>query len=321
LNEFELIRRYFARRDPVRPDVILGIGDDAALLEVPAGRQLALATDTLVEGIHVPAGTDPASIGHKALAVNLSDLAAMGAEPAWFTLNLTLPRAEAAWLEDFARGLFDLARAQGVQLVGGDTTHGPLTVTVGACGFVPPGQALTRAGARPGDRIYVSGVLGEAGLALPMLRGQLELPEEYQAAVLERFHRPWPRVREGLALRGLASACIDISDGLLADLGHVLEQSGVGARIDLSRLPVSPAYDTVFSALGWDTALAAGDDYELCFTLPPAREQALHRAAAGFAGSLSWIGEIEAEAGLRIMDEAGRPYRPARRGYDHFAAD
>ncbi len=319
MNEFEIIRDYFARQGLRREDVILGIGDDAAVLEPPAGMQLVISTDTLVEGVHFPAHTDPVSIGHKALAVNLSDLAAMGAEPAWFTLNLTLPRADAGWIEGFCRGLFDLARVHRIQLIGGDTTHGPLAVSIQVHGFVPPGQALTRAGARPGDRIYVSGVLGEAALALRLLHGELDLPEEYHAALLERLNRPLPRVSEGLALRGLATACIDISDGLLADLGHVLEASGAGARIVLKRLPLSPAYDACFARIGWDAALAGGDDYELCFTLPPDREVALHRAAACFACSLSYIGEIEAEPGVRVLDETGREYRPASRGYDHFA--
>lgn len=320
MNEFELIRDYFARQPLVRADVILGIGDDAAVLEVPADQQLVMSTDTLVSGVHFPEATDPEAIGHKALAVNLSDLAAMGASPAWFTLNLTLPRADPAWLEGFCKGLFALARQYDVQLVSGDTTRGPLTVGVQICGFVPRGQALTRAGARAGDRVYVTGVLGDAAIGLRFARGTLAVPEEYQANVLERLNRPQPRVAAGQGLRGLASACIDLSDGLAADLGHVLAASVVGARLELRRVPVTPAYDCAFAQYGWDLALASGDDYELCFTLPPTRELAFRQASVQFGVSCAYIGDIEAEPGLRVIDESGQPYALKRAGYDHFSS-
>ena len=320
MNEFEIIRDYFSGQPPVRADVILGIGDDAAVLQVPADRQLVMSTDMLVSGIHFPDNTDPESIGHKALAVNLSDLSAMGATPAWFMLNLSLPRADPLWLEGFCKGLFALAQHHGVQLVGGDTTRGPLTIGVHICGFVPRGQALTRAGARLGDRVYVTGALGDAAIALRLVQGTLSVPEEYRANVLERLNRPQPRVAAGLGLRGLASACIDISDGLAADLGHILTASAVGARIDLRRLPLSPAYDGAFERHGWELALAGGDDYELCFTLPPEREPAFRRASARFGVSCAYIGDIEAEPGLRMIADAGQPYVLKRAGHDHFSS-
>jgi thiamine-monophosphate kinase len=320
LNEFELIAQYFARQPVSRADVVLGIGDDAAVLQVPADQQLVMSTDMLVCGVHFPERTDPEAIGHKALAVNLSDLAAMGANPVWFTLNLSLPFADPAWLEGFCKGLFALARQYDVQLVGGDTTRGPLSVGVQICGFVPCGQALTRSGAKPGDRVYVTGVLGDAAIGLRFAQRKLAVPEEYQANVLERLNRPQPRVAAGLGLRGLASACIDLSDGLAADLGRLLSASGVGARIDLRRLPLSPAYDCAFAQYGWDLALAHGDDYELCFTIPSAREAAFRQASIRFGVSCAYIGDIETEPGLRAMDESGQPYIVKHAGYDHFAS-
>lgn len=316
MNEFELIRRYFAAA--AGGDVVVGVGDDAAVLAVPPGMQLVVTTDTLVAGVHFPERTHPADIGHKALAVNLSDLAAMGAAPAWFTLNLTVPNADPDWLDPFSKGLLQLAREHRIRLVGGDTTRGPLTLTVSAFGLVPAGAALLRAGARPGDGIYVTGVLGDAAVGLRFLHGGFDLPEEYRAAVLARLNRPMPRVREGQALRGLASACIDVSDGLLADLGHILEASGQGATIELMRLPVSLAFRAAFAQLGWSLALAGGDDYELCFTVPAEREPALHAVSARFACGATRIGQIEAEPGLRVRDQAGGLYAYENMGYNHF---
>jgi len=321
LNEFELITRYFARQPVARPDVALGIGDDAAVLDVPPGQQLVVSTDMLVTGVHFPDNTDAVSIGHKSLAVNLSDLAAMGATPAWYTLNLSLPQTDPAWLEGFCQGMFALALNHNLALVGGDTTRGPLTIGIQIMGLVPHGQALKRAGARSGDRIYVTGLLGEAALGLRAAQGQLKLPDEYLANVLTRLNRPMPRVSAGLGLRGLASACIDISDGLAADLGHILAASAVGARIHLKRLPLSPAYDAAFEQVGWQAALAGGDDYELCFTIPPAQETAFHIASAQFGVPCSYIGDIETEAGLRIVDEQGGLYRSGQAGFDHFRTD
>lgn len=319
LGEFDLIRRYFTPAAS-SPTVKVGVGDDAAVVALPPAMQLAVTTDTLVAGVHFPNCTDPYSIGHKALAVNLSDLAAMGATPAWFTLNLSLPAVDSSWLQDFSAGLFALARQYSIDLIGGDTTRGPLSITITAHGFVPAAGALLRTGARVGDRIYVSGTLGDAGIALRMLEKKLVLAADFQPQVFAKLNRPTPRVAEGLQLRGLASACIDLSDGLLADLGHILARSGVGARVDVRRLPVSKAYDSVFGDIGgWDLALAHGDDYELCFTVPAAKQMAFNRIVPQFQCGFAHIGDIEAEAGLRLITDQGRSYVAASQGFDHFA--
>jgi thiamine-monophosphate kinase len=317
MTEFELIRTFFARQDVARSDVVAGIGDDAALLQPPAGQQLAVTSDLLVSGVHFLADADPFSLGYKALAVNLSDLAAMGAEPAWFMLNLTLPKAEARWLEPFCRGMFQLAKEHNVQLVGGDTSRGPLAIAIEAHGFVPEGKSLRRSGAKTGDGIYVTGTLGDAALALRHRLGGIRLTESVLPVLAERLDRPAPRVREGMALRGIAHSAIDISDGLLADLGHILEMSNVGARISLDKIPVSPACRPHIRETGWDMVLASGDDYELCFTVPEKNVPALEklRPACGFHR----IGVIEAALGLRIIDEAGKLYQARQTGHDHFA--
>lgn len=293
--------------------MIVGIGDDCAVLAPPAGTQLVVSTDTLNVGVHFPEGTDAQAVGHKALAVNLSDLAAAGATPAWFTLNLSLPQVDTAWLEAFCRGLFTLAGRYEMQLIGGDTTRGPLSVTMTAFGFAPSAAALLRSGAKPQDAVYLTGALGAAAVGLLALQAKLTLPDTLRAAALERLHRPQPRVQEGLALRGIASACIDVSDGLVADLGHILEASGVGATLHLKDIPLSEPYHYCFDRLGWDPAIAHGDDYELCFTAPPGRE------SAALAAGGRRIGVIEAQPGLRLLDPGGRPYRPAHSGFDHFA--
>ena len=320
LAEFSLIDRYFAARARRRGDVTLGIGDDAALVDVPAGESLAVAVDTLVEGVHFPPGTAPADVGHKALAVNLSDVAAMGAEPRWATLALTLPRADEAWVAAFADGFFALAERFQVELVGGDTTRGPLTVSVQILGTVPAGRALRRCGARPGDRIFVTGALGDAGLALRRLQAGGDTDAEPWPALLACLHRPEPRVAAGVALRGLASAAIDVSDGLAADLGHVLAAGGVGATLRVDRLPRSAAFRQAVQAGSpdWhDLPLAAGDDYELCFTVPAAQADAVAARLGGLA--VTEIGEIEAEPGLRCVTGDGHAYRIGREGYEHFA--
>ncbi len=320
VSEFRLIERYFSGLGAVRADVILGVGDDAALLRVPEGVDLAVAVDTLVQGVHFTAGTDPESLGHKALAVNLSDLAAMGGAPAWATLALTLPRADEPWLEGFGRGVASLARLHGVSLVGGDTTRGPLTITVQVHGFVPRGSAIRRAGAGPGDLIYVTGCLGDAGLALLALQDEVRLPARDRDYVLGRLNRPQPRVEHGLALRGLASAAIDVSDGLGADLGHILDASGVGATLQVERLPLSPVFRTLFHAAGgWSLPLSAGDDYELCFTVPERRQGELDRAFASFDVGCTWIGWVERQPGLRCVLDDGTEITPSVGGYDHFS--
>lgn len=318
MNEFELIRTYFAREPITRPDVALGPGDDAALLRPPAGQQLVVTSDILVSGVHFLPDVDPAAIGHKALAVNLSDLAAMGAEPAWFVLNLALPAPDAGWLAGFSEGLFALAHRHNVALVGGDISRAPqVVIAIEAHGFVPEGKALTRAGARPGDHIYVTGSLGDAGLALRHRLDKLKLtPVELNAAA-ECLDRPQPRLEEGFALRDIASSAIDVSDGLVADLGHILERSGVGARIELTRLPLSVIYRAHFRDVGWELALANGDDYELCFAVPPAKLPALEKIKSRFP-DMAEIGMIEKGSGLRIFDADGKLYAPTAAGHDHF---
>jgi len=317
VSEFELIARFFAAPTSQRPDVLLGIGDDGALLQAPAGHSLAVTLDLLVAGVHFLPDTDPEGLGHKALAVNLSDLAAMGAEPAWVTLGLALPQPDERWLAAFCRGWFALAERYGVQLVGGDTTRGPLTLAVQAHGFVPADLALRRAGAHPGDVICVTGTLGDAGLALAQLTGGAAL--DPAGFLRRRLERPSPRIAQGLDLRGLASAAIDVSDGLAQDLGHILECSDVGARLWVERLPRSPeAAARVDAATGIALALSGGDDYELCFTVPPARLAAVQAHAARWDCRCSAIGVIEAAPGLRCFWENGTPYELAVTGYDHF---
>ena len=319
-SEFSLIDHYFAAHGLRRPDVALGIGDDCALLIPPTGQQLVVTMDTLVADVHFFAATDPEGLGHKALAVNLSDLASMGAVPAWAMLALTLPKADEDWLERFCRGLFALADRHGMQLVGGDTTHGPvITITIQAHGFVPPGLALRRDGAQPGDGVYVTGTPGDAGLALAVAFGKAAVAPEYRSFVQERLERPAPRIAEGVALREIASAAIDVSDGLAQDLGHILERSRVGARLDVDRLPLSPA---LMASLNRDaaiiTALAGGDDYELCFTVPLERVERLETVAAGWECRCTRVGVITAEPGLQLVRADGSAFHLDRSGYDHF---
>jgi thiamine-monophosphate kinase len=320
LSEFDLIRAHFARLGNERPDVLLGVGDDCALLRVPAGQDLAVSIDTLVAGVHFLPDCDPESLGHKALAVGLSDLAAMGAEPAWATLALTLPPqlpgSQPGWLPAFCRGFDQLARQYGVALVGGDTTSGPLSVSVQVQGLVPPGRAVRRCGATPGDLVCVSGNLGDAGLALR----QIAAGEPVAAGLRLRLDRPEPRVALGLALRGAASAMIDCSDGLAADLGHILEASGVGAEIHLGSLPQSAEVAAAVAASGdWLLPLASGDDYELCFTLPPTGRAVLSGLASAGGVVVTVIGQIDQAQGLRCRLPDGTDLRLARTGYDHFA--
>lgn len=317
LTEFDLIDRFFSRLTPDRKDVVLGVGDDCALLEVPQGRRLAVTIDTLVEGVHFVQGADPESLGHKALAVNLSDLAAMGAEPAWVTLALTLPSADADWLVRFAHGFGALAEANGVALVGGDTTRGPLSITVQAHGFVEPRRALRRSSARPGDLIYVTGTLGDAGLALLVQQGLFTRPEHLDF-LRRRLDRPEPRVTAGLALRGIASAAIDVSDGLTSDLRHILDASGCGGQIWLDRLPLSPALQDYVTETGdWSPALSAGDDYELCLTVPSEFQAEAETVGQALDCGLTCIGMVEKTAGLRCLTDDGRVTDVAS-GYDHF---
>ncbi|MFN3416607.1 MAG: thiamine-phosphate kinase [Caldimonas sp.] len=315
LGEFELIARHFTR--PVRR-AVLGVGDDCALLSLSPGQQLATSTDLLVEGRHFLSTVAPQRLGHKALAVNLSDLAACGARPLAFTLSLALPQAEETWLADFARGLFALADAHGCELVGGDTTRGPLAINVSIFGEVPAGQALLRSGARPGDELYVSGRLGDARLALEVFRGTVSLPGEAFERVRVAMECPQPRVALGLALRGVASSAIDLSDGLLGDLGHVLQRSGCGARLEVDAVPRSAELAAQPLALQRLCTLAGGDDYELLFTAPAAQRQAVAHAAQAAGVAVSRIGRIEPEPGLRLVDAQGQALPNTWTSFDHF---
>jgi thiamine-monophosphate kinase len=301
--------------------VVIGIGDDAAVLAPPPGQQLVVTTDAFVEGVHFPRDTDPAAIGHKALAVNLSDLAAMGAEPAWFLLNITLPEPDPDWLTKFCEGLFALARIHNIQLIGGNTARGPLSIAIEAHGLVPEGEALRRSGAQPGDSVYVTGELGDAALALKHWPGQKTLPAPDFDSIRARLERPTPRVREGRLLRRVASSAIDISDGLVADLGHLLEASGVGALLVRDRVPLSDTYRAHLADAGWDLALASGDDYELCFTVPARHDAEFARWQPKFGCRVTCVGEIVSGPGLQIVDSAGNRYQPERSGHDHFVGN
>ena len=324
MGEFDLIQRYFtrpARRSP------LGVGDDCALLAPAPGMQLAVSSDMLVEGRHFLSTVDPARLGHKSLAVNLSDLAACGARPLAFTLALSLPGADEAWLQGFAQGLFALADAHGCELVGGDTTRGPLNICITVFGEVPAGAALLRSGARVGDDIWISGNVGDARLALEVFRGKLALPPGLMQLARDRMEMPTPRVALGLALRGIATSAIDLSDGLAGDLSHVLEQSGVGATLDAdavaSRLAAAWHPDGQALPLAGEArhavTLAGGDDYELAFTAPVAAREQVEHAGRAAATPVTRIGRIEAEAGLRLVDGSGQPLaRQQFASFDHF---
>jgi len=315
LGEFDLIARYFTR--PVQR-AALGIGDDCALLQPAPGMQLAVSSDMLVEGRHFLSTVAPDALGHKALAVNLSDLAACGARPLGFTLALAMPRVDEAFLQGFSHGLLALADAQGIELVGGDTTAGPLNLCITVFGEVPPGAALLRSGARADDDLYVSGRLGDARLALEAFRGTLDLAGEGFARVRRAMERPEPRVALGLALRGVASSAIDISDGLVGDLGHVLKRSGVGARIEVERLPRSADLAAQPVAVQLECLLAGGDDYELLFSAPARQRDAVQAAAQQTGVAVTRIGGIEAEPGLRLLDGDGRPLAQHFTAFDHF---
>lgn len=317
MGEFDLIRRFFTR--PVRR-AALGVGDDCALLAPAPGMQLAISSDMLVEGRHFFADVDPQRLGHKALAVNLSDLAACGARPLAFTLALSLPRADTAWVGAFAQGLLALADAHDCELIGGDTTQGPLNICITVFGEVPAGQALLRSGARAGDDIYVSGSLGDARLALEALQGHLTLPPAALGAARLRLEMPTPRVALGQALRGIASSALDVSDGLLGDLGHILAQSRVGAFID-TRLtsPLLAASQPDNEELVRQCTLAGGDDYELCFTAAPEKRAQVAAAAQASDTPVTRIGSVQAQSGLRLLDAQGQELLKRYASFDHFS--
>lgn len=315
-SEFDLIARYFTR--PAF-NARLGVGDDAALLALRPGMELAVSSDMLVSGRHFFPDVDPYLLGHKTLAVNLSDLAAMGATPRWALLSLALPAAEEAWLEPFSRGLFDMAYRFEVSLVGGDTTRGPLNLSITILGEVAEGQALRRSGAKPGDEIWVSGSLGGAALGLRCLLHEVDLEDSDLDLCLLRLHAPEPRVALGHALLPVARSAIDISDGLLADLGHILERSGVGADLEFHRLPAHSAVASrLHTPLARQCLLAGGDDYELCFTAPAEKAHMVLAAAASAAVPVTRIGRITAQTGLRVWAEPGRLMEIKESGFDHF---
>ena len=315
MGEFDLIAKFFTRRVT---RAALGVGDDCALFATSPGMQLAVSSDMLVEGRHFLPTVQPARLGHKALAVNLSDLAACGAKPMAFTLALALPRIDEVFLDGFARGLLALADAHGCELVGGDTTQGPLNICITVFGEVPAGQALLRSGAQVGDDLYVSGTLGDARLALEVFRGALALDGAAFEAVRSAMEQPQPRIALGLALRGLATSAIDVSDGLLGDLGHVLRRSGVGAEVQVDALPRSDVLRALPQRWQRQCTLAGGDDYELVFTAPP--QHAARVAAAGLTAQLSVtrIGHINAAPGLRLIDADGRTVADSFGSFDHF---
>ena len=317
LSEFSLIKRYFTR---ATPGAVLGVGDDAALLNINNGMELAVSTDMLVSGTHFFADADPYLLGHKALAVNISDMAAMGAKPRWATLAISLPGEDEAWLAQFSEGFFALADAHQVELIGGDTTQGPLNLCVTMMGEVPRGEALRRDGARVGDEIWVSGFVGDAALALAHMQGRVSLSEASFAATALALHRPQPRVSLGMALRGIAHSAIDVSDGLLADLGHILERSSVAAELQFDKLPASSHLSPYLAqVLGQRCLLAGGDDYELCFTAPATRHADIEKLAMQLDLPLSCIGKITAGKGCVVRAADGSAISIEGAGYEHFA--
>lgn len=321
MGEFELIRKFFQREqaEASSPGVVLGIGDDCALLQLPPARQLAISVDTLVADVHFPAAAEAEDIGQRALRVNLSDLAAMAAEPLWFTLALTLPAVDEDWLRAFSRGLFAAANEFNCALVGGDTTSGPLSMTLQVMGAVESGHALRRDGASPGDYILVTNFLGDGAAALAVIQGRLQLTGEHEEYLRQRFYQPQPRLHEAKLLRNLASAALDISDGLVADLGHICAASDVAAVIDVETLPLSPALiamDDIEQARLW--ALTGGDDYELCFSVPPENMPEVAMLIAEGKLHATVIGEMFAGAGVRC-ELAQKPFLLGQSGYQHFS--
>ncbi|MGB2816784.1 MAG: thiamine-phosphate kinase [Burkholderiaceae bacterium] len=320
LGEFDLIARFFTRPVPAgRSDIALAVGDDCAVLQPAPGEQWAVSTDTLVEGVHFLPDVDPAALGHKSLAVNLSDLAACGAEPRCFFLALALPKIDERWLQSFSQSMFALADAHGCVLAGGDTTRSPhgAVITITVMGVVPTGQALLRSGARAGDDLWVSGTLGEAAFGLAVRKGESDAAHDAIAGI-ERLERPCPRVALGLALRGLATSAIDVSDGLLGDLGHLLERSAVGARVDWDRVPRSAELRRQPETDQRRWALSGGDDYELLFTASAGEWRAVERAAATAATAVTRIGAMTSTGRLELVDADGRAMDTAPRAFDHF---
>jgi thiamine-monophosphate kinase len=323
MKEFELIRKYFSERGPKRKDVVLGVGDDAALTRVPQDKLLVIATDSMVENTHFFPDTSPRSIGHRCLAVNLSDFAAMGAEPAWASVAITLPTVDEAWIEEFANGLFDVAEYCNVQIVGGDTTQGPLAVTVCLKGFVPENKVLLRSGAKAGDWIYVTGSLGDSALTVASKLNKLNVPADLLAQAEQKFNFPVARLAAGQVLRRAATSAIDISDGLIQDLSHILTASKVSAEIDVASLPISSA---VSGSLDEDSAivmaLIGGEDYELLFTLPEEQKGYLEQNATAMGVDFTCIGQIRGgDNGISLVKAGDKYPTPNMNGYQHFSSE
>jgi len=319
LGEFSLINKYFLSPSN-RKDISLGIGDDCAIVSVPEGKQLAITTDTLIDGVHFPSNTSPEDIACKAIAVNLSDLAAMGAEPAWLTLALSLPQVDEAWVKSFSDSFRMTAQKYNVQLIGGDTTQGPLSLTVQAMGFIDPGAIMRRACARPGDAIYVSGTLGDAAAGLKIMQ-QGQLLDDNHAWLVDRLNRPEARVELGLRVSEYCRCAIDISDGLAADLGHILEASDCGATVNIDRIPLSHQlleYSFNRNEVDWEMVLSGGDDYELCLVVSAENENKLMQIASEITLPLTRIGVIEKNRSFNLVDEAGKKYLLDHSGYEHF---
>lgn len=316
-TEFDVIRHYFDQQTSHHPSTLLAIGDDAALIQPDPHYELAITTDTLVEGVHFTTTVDPRALGYKALAVNLSDLAAMGAIPRWITLSLTLPETDKIWLKQFSKGLFSLAAVYSIDLIGGDTSKGPLAVTIQAIGLVKPGKAMCRSTAEIGDFIYVTGTIGDAGLALKIEQGDYKDPG---FSAFDRLHRPIPRIEAGIAINEFASACIDISDGLASDLGHILSSSRVGANIEWERLPLSEALRKYVEVTkDWALPVNSGDDYELCVTVPKCNDNQFRKVMQAIDCRYSQIGIIERELGLRIEKDSNN-VTLVKQGYEHFTS-
>ncbi len=324
-SEFNIIQTFFT--DLARSlsdwqgnsDIVLGIGDDCAIITPPDSQQLVVSIDTLISGVHFPEQTSPEAVAHKALAVNLSDLAAMGAEPAWFTLALTLPKADESWLTSFSSVLFKLAEEFNISLIGGDTTRGKLAITIQVAGYVPQGRALLRSGARAGDIIALTGPLGAASIGLDIVLGKNHntyqcLSDKQQQAALLALNYPSPKIKEGLLLRDYAHAVLDLSDGLLSDLGHILKAGAVGANVFLEQLPLAESLQCLELELAWERALTGGDDYQLCFTLDPEKWQQLKNIAPQFTA----IGVITDTHELRLLNSSGELFQPRNGGYNHF---
>ncbi|MBU2278938.1 MAG: thiamine-phosphate kinase [Gammaproteobacteria bacterium] len=319
MGEFELIAQCFSQAGRSRADVVIGVGDDGAVVQVRDGFDLVVTTDTMVEGVHFFPDVDPRALGHKLVAVNVSDLAAMGAEPAWLSLAITLPKVDDSWLQAFAEGLSETADYYNCQLIGGDTTRGPLTLTVIAKGLVPRGKVLTRSGAKVGDYIYVTGTLGDAALGLKLVQEQVEVSKKHRAHILQRFHYPTARVALGQALRTIASSCMDISDGLCGDLPHILNRSKVGAIVDVCKIPMSQALkDSCDWQSALQCALSGGEDYELVFTVPENKRGSLEVLLSPYGVPMSCIGRITGLAGKLELKQGDQPFVYQHSGYQHF---